>query len=494
VPARAARTSRAFSRETTSAAIAAYFTFILGLLATHKLGLDGLLALLVAVVLVILLFRPLLTMVLVVGLTIICEGPTFGLFTFTDVFYGSLAKDISILDAFVGLAVLSVAVDVIRRRRPLWVPGPLRLPLMLLALAMIGSVIMSHAAGTSLHLAILAEDTLAYLLFLPIAVANLEIDKRQLRYLLFGAIGLALVKAMLGLVELASGHGLVIEGIGGLTYYEPAANWIIMVTLFAILAAVIMRVKVPMWLLIGGAVLFISLLLSYRRSFWIAALVGIALVVLLGLAPRGRRVLLPVALAMVAGIWGLSTINFQSQSPIFKRAVSLEPTAVQANASDRYRIDERVNVWANILEHPITGLGMTTPWKALVRPQAVESVEGRQYVHFAVLYYWVKLGILGLLAYLSILIGSSLLAWRAWQYNHSSMLGVFGLASLCGIAGLVVIDTTATFTGGDQRFTVLFAVQVGLLALAAKIGESSGARRDAPTGPLGSQTVVLGSS
>jgi len=486
--------SQAFSRDTTSAAIAAYFTFILGLLATHKLGLDGLLALLVAVVLVILLFRPLLTMVLVVSLTIICEGPTFGLFTFTDVFYGSLAKDISILDAFVGLAVLSVAVDLIRRRRPLWVPGPLRLPLMLLALAMIGSVIMSHAAGTSLHLAILAEDTLAYLLFLPIAVANLEIDKRQLRYLLFGAIGLALVKAMLGLVELASGHGLVIEGIGGLTYYEPAANWIIMVALFAILAAVIMRVKVPMWLLIGGAVLFMSLLLSYRRSFWIAALVGIALIVLLGLAPRGRRVLLPVALAMVAGIWGLGTINFQSQSPIFKRAVSLEPTAVQANASDRYRIDERVNVWANILEHPITGLGMTTPWKALVRPQAVESPEGRQYVHFAVLYYWVKLGILGLLAYLSILIGSSLLAWRAWRYNHSSMLGVFGLASLCGIAGLVVIDTTATFTGGDQRFTVLFAVQVGLLALAARIGESSGARRDAPTGQLGSQTRALGSS
>ena len=53
--------SQAFGRETVSAAIATYFTFILGLLATHKWGLDGLLAPLVAVVFVALLFRPLLT-------------------------------------------------------------------------------------------------------------------------------------------------------------------------------------------------------------------------------------------------------------------------------------------------------------------------------------------------------------------------------------------------------------------------------------------------
>jgi hypothetical protein len=38
--------------------------------------------------------------------------------------------------------------------------------------------------------------------------------------------------------------------------------------------------------------------------------------------------------------------------------------------------------------------------------------------------------------------------------------------------GLVVIDTTASFTGVEARFTVLFAVQVGLLALIAGSAES----------------------
>jgi hypothetical protein len=36
---------------------------------------------------------------------------------------------------------------------------------------------------------------------------------------------------------------------------------------------------------------------------------------------------------------------------------------------------------------------------------------------------------------------------------------------MCATAGLVVLDTTASFTGVDPRFTVLFGAQLGLLAL-----------------------------
>jgi hypothetical protein len=463
-------------REAIVATAATVFTLVSGALAAHRWGLVGLLLPLGRVLAAILLMRPLLTMVLVIAVVILFEKSTFGLFTFTYSFYGSVAKDITILDTLVGFAVLSVAVDLLRHGRPMQFPGPLRAPLTILALAMVGSVIMSHAAGASLHLALLSEDTLAYLLFLPLAVANLDIDERQLRYLLYGALALATVKAILGLVEVADDHGLTIEGIGNITYYESTPNWIVMMGLFSIIAAIVVRVKPPWWTLLGGALLFASLLLSYRRSFWIAALVGFAFILLLGLAPMGRRLLIPIVLGMIAAIWALSSMSVQSQSPIVKRATSLNPTAVEANVSDRYRIDERVNVWANVRDHPITGLGMTTPWKALIRPLSVETEAGREYVHFATLWYWVKLGILGLLAYLSILAGSAILAWRAWRYCRTPALRVFGLASLCAIAGLVVIETTATFTGADPRFTVIFATQLGLLALAAKMGETANER------------------
>jgi O-antigen ligase len=431
---------------------------------------------LIVVVVAILLLRPLVMVTLVIALTIACEASVFGLFTFTYALYGSITKDLTILDALVGLAVLSVALDMMRHRRRLRVPGPLRLFLLFLALAMVGSAVMSHATGTSVHFAILSEHTLAYLLVLPTAVANLRIDKQQLRYLLVGAMGIAIVKALLGIVEVVTGHGAIVEGSGRLTYYEPTANWVIMMGLFSVLAALVIRAKPSLWLLIGGAVLFGSLLLSYRRSFWIAAVVGIALILLVGMTPAGRRLLLPVVLSMVAGVWVLSTVPFQASGQIVKRATSLTSSKVEANKYDRYRIDERINVLANIREHPITGLGIDTPWKAIVRPLSIESAgQGGYgaYVHFAVLWYWVKLGVVGLLAYLSLLAGTAVLAWRVWRRSEDSVLRVFGLASLCGIAGLVVAETTASFTGTDPRMSLIVAAQAGLLALAARMNQAS---------------------
>ena len=43
-----------------------------------------------------------------------------------------------------------------------------------------------------------------YLLLLPIAVANLELDERQIKRLLGGVMALAIVKAVIGLVEYPS--------------------------------------------------------------------------------------------------------------------------------------------------------------------------------------------------------------------------------------------------------------------------------------------------
>jgi O-antigen ligase len=473
MPARAGRMPGMVNREIVVAAAASGFTFVAGILATHKWGLSGLLLPLLAVVLLILIFRPVLMVTLVVTLTILCERATFGLFTFTYSFYDSIVKDITILDALVGLAVLSVGLDLIRHRRPLRVPTLLRLPLALLALAMIAGAITGHAAGASVHRAIFSENTLAYLLFLPLALANLDIDRRQLRNLLQGAMAIAVIKALLGLVELASGRGLAPEGLGILTYYEVAANWVIMIGLFAVVAALVMRVRPPLWLLLGGAALFVSLLLSYRRSFWIAAVLGLGLILLLGLSPASRRLLLPCALAIVTAGLVLSTINFQLQGPIVKRALSLRASSLQTTIDDRYRIDERANVWGEIREHPFTGLGVTIPWQATVRPLPIDTGGGREYVHFAALWWWLKLGVLGLLAYVAVLAGTAGLAWQAWRKNRDPVLRVFGLASLCGVAGLAVLDTTASFTGVDPRFSVIFAAQAGLLALAARMDDVS---------------------
>ena len=472
-------------RELLAAALASGATALIAFAGAHKLGVAGLFVPAAIVCALILLARPVVAVTLAVALVVICEGGTFGILTFTAKLYEITYKDLTLVDGVVALAIVSVALDLLRRRRTPYVPRGLMVPMVMLALGMIDGLVVGHAAGASLRFAVASEHVLGYLLFLPIAVCNPELDRRQIMRLLAGMLVLAGVKALLGLIELAAHLGSPIEGVAELTYYEPTANWLIMIGMLTVFAALLARAKPPLWTVVLGPVLVACLLLSYRRSFWIAAALGLLLVLLLGLSPHGRRLLVPTGLGLAVAVWLLGSIHFQTQAPIIKRAVSLSPSNLQANAEDRYRLNERANVIAEIRAHPIQGLGVTIPWAATAQTLAVEGEAGalgRQYVHFAALWFWLRLGILGLFAYVGMLLGSMWVAWRAWRSSSEPMLRAFALASLCGMVGLMAMDTTASFTGIDARFTTLFAAQIGLLALIARTAEPlpSGGEGEAP--------------
>jgi O-antigen ligase len=464
-------------REALIAGVATVATALLVAAAVHELGTAGLLIPLAIILVLILITRPLLTLTLVVLLTIVCEESSFGLFKFTSHFYSQVYRDISLLDVLVGLVLVSVFLDVLRHRRAVMLPRALALPLALLALAMVAGVVTGHASGVSLRFSIFSEHILAYLLLLPIAVANLDIDRRQIAWLLGGAMALAVIKSVAGLVEVSEHLGAVVEGHTNLTYYALAPLWLIVIALLTLLAGALARSKLPSWTAICSPLLIACLLLSYRRAVWIGFALGLLLILLLGTSPTGRRVLVPAVLAVVAAIWLVGSIQFESQLPLVKRVTSLSAATLEANAEDRYRLDERANVLSAISQHPITGLGTGVPWQATAAPLSVEHEEGRDYVHFAALWFWLKLGILGLLAYLGVIVGSAVLAWQAWRRSREPLLRAFALASLCGIAGLSVMDTTASFTGVDARFTLVFAVQIGLLALLARRGADAAVER-----------------
>jgi hypothetical protein len=476
------------SGELLGALLAAGATALLAFAGIDKLGGAGVLLPVAAVLAAIMLARPLAAVTLVVGLAVFCEGSSFGILTFTSHLYTQVYRDISLLDVLVALALASVGLDVLRHRRPLRVPRPLAPALALLALAMVAGVVTGRAAGASLRFAVASEHVLAYLLLLPLAVANLDLDRRQVMGLLRAAMALAIVKATLGLIEVAGHYGTPIEGATTLTYYEPAANWLIMIAMLAVVAALLARVRLPLWVLLGSPLLVACLVLSYRRSFWIGAVLGLLLVLMLGTSAAGRRLLVPAALGVLAAILLLGSVNFQSQSPIVKRVTSLAPSKLETNVQDSYRLDERANVLAAIGENPITGLGVTIPWSATAAPLSAEHEEGRQYVHFAALWYWLKLGLLGLFAYVGLIAGSMWVAWEAWRRSPEPLLRAFALASLCGIAGLIAIDTTASFTGVEPRLTLLLGMQVGLLAILARTGDAVAQERYAASSRASAST------
>jgi O-Antigen ligase len=457
-----------------AAAAAVAATAAVTLYAERRVGAPGLLVPVGIAAILVVLGRPLVAISAVLVLVVVCEGPTFGIGVTPDL-YKQVFKGLTPLDMLVAIAFTAVLLDLLRRRRQPRLPRTLAVPLTLVALAIVSGIVVGHSHGVGTREVIFSVHVLVYLLVLPLTIFNLDLDEPLLRRAIEIALALAFVKAVAGLVVMAAGLSTELQTGTGITYYEPTANWLIMVAFLGIAAAWLGGVRPPRWLLLATPVLIASLLLSYRRSFWIAVVLSFLLVLVAVSTPRKRVLLLSVGLLMTAAILTLGSLQFQSQSPVLERIQSLSPTKIQANAEDRYRLDERANVIAAIEHSPIAGLGMDVDWSASARPLGVEHENGRQYVHFALLWWWLKLGILGAIAYLAVVISGLILAWRTWRGHQQPMLRYFGLASLCALGGLVVIETTASFTGVDARFTVLLGAQLGLLAVLAQ-----GAARPGP--------------
>jgi O-antigen ligase len=422
---------------------------------------------LVAVAALALLQRPRVAVGLVVALVVICEGRTDDFLGFARVVYDPLPLGPTPIEALLVLALVAVLVDRLRAERPVRLAGPLTLPLLLVVLATAAGAVTGAFAGVGGKDLLFAARHLAWLPIMPLIVVNVIETERQLRGALAFGVGLALVKAVLGVVGVAAGVGLVVDG-ATITYYEPSANWLVLLAILGVVTALQLRVRLPVWVLAGTPFFVLSLALSFRRSFWIGAALGLLLVVLLGSRPLGRRLAVVAVLLLSVAVWTVSRQPLQSETPIVERARSLEPSKVERNAQDRYRIDELRNVTAEIRREPITGLGLGGQWTA-THPLGVDHENGRGYTHVVALWWWLKLGLLGLVAYLAVMGTCLAMSWQVWRRSVDPLMSAGGLALFCGLLGLAVVETVGSFTGVDVRFTALLGAVGGLLAVMRRL-------------------------
>jgi hypothetical protein len=239
-------------------------TLTIVVFAERRLGGAGLFVPLLLVGALLLVRWPIAAIALVVAAPIVCEGSTFGIPAMTRL-YDPLFKQLTALDMLVALALLAVALDLVRRRRQPHLPAALAFPLLLIALATAAGFAVSVGQGWSPRDTLLSLHVLGYLVLLPIAIVNLDLDRDQLMLLLKGAVALALLKAALGLIVMATGGSVELDGGTHLTYYEPTANWLILLALLGTVAAIAGGMPKERWMAIGVPLLTASLLLSYRR-------------------------------------------------------------------------------------------------------------------------------------------------------------------------------------------------------------------------------------
>ena len=387
------------------------------------------------------------------------------------------------LSPFEGLVVLAVAASVldVARRREARMPDPLTLPLLMIIAAIVSGVVVGTTGGAPVKEVLFTLRPLLALIAIPFVVVNCLRTREEILDALKLAVGLVAIKALIGIYEVVSGHGYSNPPDPSITYLAPATNFLAMAFLLIVPAALWRRRKADIWLLAITALTFVSLLLSYRRSFWIATVAGALIVVLVGASRLRLRVMVPGAAVIVAALWlTLSTgVVSDVSGPIATRAASLNPNKIEVNAQDNYRIGERQNVLIDIGHNPVTGLGLAVPWTGRY-PPSVDRPGSRDYVHFAALWWWLKLGLLGLVSYLWLMAAGLWTSYRLWRESSDPWLKPLGLGLLGTTLGLVLAETTAAFTGVTTRFSVVLAATLGLAAAGLALS-----RRQADAAPGG---------
>jgi hypothetical protein len=434
----------------------------------RKLGPQALVVPVALAAVVILLARPSWLAAGVVGAAILVEPDGSGFVPFASQLYGKV-KFFSPLELLVVALAFAIALAKARDVVPPRPLGPLAWPLGLVGVAVVCGVITGSSNGVAVSTIRDNVHGFLLLLVLPFLLSWVLDGTNALRRAVLVALGLAAFKAGAGLLGAFSGQGATDENGGATTYYEPTAVWLMLLAVLVVAVAALQRVTLPLWARWAAPLSLLAIALSYKRSFWIATVLALALVLVAGTGPTGRRLLVPVVL-LVAGAVYLTVSNGVVkgfQGPLADRVESLQTSKLTRNREDRYRLDERRNVLDELRRQPLTGLGLGAPWKAR-HPLSREHPNGRNYVHMAPLYWALKLGPLGVLAYFWLGAAAAVTGLRVFRRHHDDLVRSGALAAAVGVVALMVAEMTATWTGVDLRLTALYAAVLGFLGAAAR--------------------------
>ena len=454
-----------------------------GLLAV-AVGPLGLVAPLAVLALLVVLSNPGIAVGLLVGCAILFESSSPNVLHFaTQQFHDPLPGHYGVLEALMALATCAVLLDSIRRRRVPLRPAPFGPALAALTLALLAGSVVGHFAGQGFNAITEQIRPVLPLIIVPWLVVNVVADRGQVRAAIALLAMLTIVKAALGLVGVITHVGVVANGTT-ITYYEPAANWLAMTFLLAMLAAAARRLPTERAARWAVPLVLACLALSLRRSFWLGAAAGALFVLIFATAPVGKRFLLPSAAVLAAAVLIAVSTGFavDSQSPLGRRVESITPSRIVANPQDSYRLDEQKNVLAEIRSSPLVGLGLAVPWREtypLSVTQVTQPGAGELYVHMAVLWFWLKLGVLGVIAYLGYMLTAIAAGIRVFRRHPDARIRAAGAGAAGGLLGLAVVEATATILGTDLRTTVLVGCTVGLLSVA--LGQIRSSAPVAPT-------------
>jgi O-antigen ligase len=202
-----------------------------------------------------------------------------------------------------------------------------------------------------------------------------------------------------------------------------------------------------------AACLAVALVLTFSRGAYLALAV-FAVLTLITVRPGLRKPLL--AIAVVAAALVVVTIVVASNTPLMESRFSY----VALNYTLQTRSIIYVATWQMLTAHPILGLGLGG---YLYMLHGFPEI----YPHDVYLAFWAELGLLGLVAFLIILVG---LLWRGWRalpaaagFERALLWGALGTFVLWALHG--IFDTPYWKNDMSVEFWIVAAILVGTLRM-----------------------------
>ncbi len=209
-------------------------------------------------------------------------------------------------------------------------------------------------------------------------------------------------------------------------------------------------------LMLGSGLVIFALYMTHSRGGWISAITAVSLLVVFFLRrPLSYIVTFATAIGAIIGGWWL-----------FSNELLVDNSRTSISLADRIEIWSRA-IYA-LQEFPYTGVGMNMFREvvhALYPLFTIDSTVDLGHAHNHLLQAGVDLGVPGMIAYLSLWIGSAVLLWQAWHSTDDTYLRTLtaGLsASLIAHFTFGIVDAIALGARPNFLLWMLFGLVVGV--------------------------------
>jgi hypothetical protein len=303
------------------------------------------------------------------------------------------------------------------------------------------------------------------------AVMNLVRTRSQLTTLIYGFIVIGLVASVLAIVPVVSGRGLseapAASDAGVARVLQPGI--VAAFVTFMVALASLAVVSTPRARAIYVGVLLISglgVVVTLDRNMLISAAIALAVLLFVlrragwskfgsGLTLAGAIILLLLLLTWASGNEG----RVLSYFPAFYARLSsaFSGKILSRTETLAWRLREISYAWPVLLANPILGIGFEVAY----RPAFYIGDPLQSYIHNAYLWLWMKLGILGLVAFVWLSFRALSQGLRHWSRVGEEWLRAAALGFTLAFLAMLISNLVAPFFIQDWSATI-FAVILGI--------------------------------